>query len=106
MLPERPPLGGDDEMRFEDLSALPEKAGAEGLGYPSERPEPDVIREIWVELENVDADSPSGGGRVAEGSTQRADKKDLGVCAEAAQGELFDRFGVWSSRGDGGWKRR
>jgi len=106
MLPKWAQVGCDDEMRPEDLSALPEAAGTQGVGHSGEGFESPESGEVRLVLENADADSTGGGRRVESRSTPGTDQADLGVWEKAAQGELFDRFGEWSSGGDGGWKRR
>jgi len=106
MLPKWAQVGRDDEMRSEDLSALSEAAGAESVGYTGKGSEPVESGEVRLVVENADVDSAGRRGRLEPGSAPGADQADLGVWSEAAQGELFDRFGEWSCRGDGGWKRR
>jgi len=106
MLPKWAQVGCDDEMRPKDLSALSEASGPQGVGHSGQGLESIEPREVGLVLENVDVDSAGRWGWLESRSAPGADQADLGVWSKAAQGELFDRFGEWSSRGDGGWERR
>jgi len=106
MLPEWAQVGRDDAVRSEDLSALSKAAGAESVGYQGKGSEPVEPGEVRLVMENADVDSTGRRRRLESRSAPGTDQADLGVWEKAAQGELFDRFGEWSSGGDGGWKRR